>query len=49
MCGHTGGTLTMGKGSIHSESIKQKINGESGTETEVIGVDDVSPQALWTN
>ena len=25
------------------------MNGESGTKTEVIGVDDVSPQVLWTS
>ena len=49
VCGHTGGTVTMGKGSTHSKSIKQKINGKSGAETEVIGVDDALPQALWTN
>ena len=49
MRGHTGGTLTMGKGSIHSKSIEQKINGKSSTETKAIGVDDVSLQALWTN
>ena len=39
----------MGRGGIHSESIEQKINGKSGTETKAIGVDDVSLQALWTN
>ena len=39
----------MGKGSIHSESIKQKINGKSSAKTKVIGVDDLSPQVLWTN
>ena len=39
----------MGKGGIHSESIKKNINSESSTKTEVIGVDDVSPQVLWTN
>ena len=48
MRGHTG-ALTVGKGSIHSERIKQKINGKSGTKTEAIGVDDVPPQVLWTD
>ena len=47
--GHTGGRLTMGKGGIHIKSIEQKIDGKSGTETEIIGVDDVSHQILWTN
>ena len=49
MCGHAGGTVTVGKGSAHSESIKQKINSKSSVETEAIRVDDVSLQVLWTN
>ena len=49
MRGHTGGVMTMGKGGIHNKSTKQKINGKSSTEIEVIGVDDVLPQVLWTN
>ena len=39
----------MSKGSVHSESVKQKINGKSGTEIESIGFDDVAAQILWTN
>ena len=35
MKGHTGAGLTSGKGSAHSESVKQKINGKSGTEIEI--------------
>ena len=49
MKGHTGGGLTMGKGAIYNRSTKQKINAKSSTETEVIGVDDILPQVLWTN
>lgn len=49
MKGHTGGGMTMGKGAIFSKSTKQKINTTSSTETEVVGVDDVLPQVLWTN
>jgi hypothetical protein len=49
MKGHTGGTLSLGKGSIYSTSSKQKLVSRSSTESEVIGVHDVLPQILWTN
>ncbi len=49
MKGHTGGGMTMGKGSIMNRSTKQKINTTSSTETEVVAVNDVLPQILWTN
>ena len=49
MKGHTGGGLTIGKGSVYNKSTKQKINAKSSTETEIIGVDDMMPQVLWTN
>ena len=49
MKGHTGGTMSLGNGSIYSTSIKQKLVARSSTESEVIGVHDVMPQALWTN
>jgi hypothetical protein len=48
MKGHTGGTLSMGKGSIYSFSGAQKLVARSSTEAEVIGVDDVMPQMMWT-
>jgi Reverse transcriptase (RNA-dependent DNA polymerase) len=48
MKGHTGGTLTMGAGSIYSTSTKQKMVTRSSTESEVVGVYDVLPQMLWT-
>jgi len=48
MKGHTGGTLTMGGGSIYSASSAQKIVARSSTEAELIGVHDVMPQMLWT-
>ena len=41
--------MTMGKGSMYNKSTKQKINGKNSTETELIGVDDVLPQVLWSN
>ena len=49
MKGHTSGGMTMGKGSILNKSTKQKINTTSSTETEVVAVNDVLPQILWTN
>ena len=39
----------MGKGEVYNQSTKQKINTKSSTETEVVGVDDILPQVLWTN
>ena len=48
MHGHTGATMTLGKGSICSISSKQKINMRSSTESELIGMNDVLGQILWT-
>ncbi|MDG7001629.1 MAG: hypothetical protein JRN15_21230, partial [Nitrososphaerota archaeon] len=49
MKGHTGGTLSLGRGSVYSTSTKQKLVARSSTESEVIGVHDVMPQTIWTN
>lgn len=49
MKGHTGGTMSMGSGSVYSTSTKQKLVARSSTESEVIGVHDVVPQAVWTS
>lgn len=48
MKGHTGGAMTLGKGSIYGTSTRQKINSRSSTEAELVGVNDVMPQVLWT-
>ena len=48
MRGHTGATMSMGKGSVFSGSWKQKMVTRSSTESEVVGVHDVLPQILWT-
>jgi hypothetical protein len=48
MKGHTGGTMSMGKGSIYSTARAQKLVACSSTESELIGVHDVMPQVLWT-
>lgn len=47
--GHTGGTLSMGVGSVYSTSTKQKLVSRSLTKSKLIGVHDVLPQVLWTN
>ncbi len=49
MKSHTGGTMTLGKGSIISMSKKQKLNTKSSTEVELVGADDISDHLLWTN
>lgn len=48
MRSHTGGTMSLGKGSVYSTSIRQKLNTKSSTEAELVGVADVMPQILWT-
>jgi hypothetical protein len=48
MRGHTGGTMSLGKGAVYSTSTKQKLVARSSTESEIIGVHDVMPQLLWT-
>jgi len=45
---HTGATMSMGSGSIYSSSQKQKINTRSSTEMELVAVDDMLPQILWS-
>jgi hypothetical protein len=48
MKGHTGGTMSLGTGSIYSASLKQKLVSRSSTESEIVAVHDVLPQMLWT-
>jgi hypothetical protein len=48
MRSHTGGaSMTLGKGSVRSSSVRQKLNTKSSTEAELVGVDDVMPMVLW--
>jgi hypothetical protein len=49
MKGHSGGTMTMGKGSIYSTANGQKLVARSSTESELIAFYDVMPQVLWTD
>ena len=49
--GHTGATMTLGSegnGACTSGSWKQKLQGRSSTENELIAVHDVLPQVLWS-
>ena len=48
MRSHTGGTLTMGRGSIINVSSKQKVNTRSSTHAELVGTDDLIGLILWT-
>ena len=48
MRSHTGAVMTLGKGAMYSISSRQKLNGRSSTEGELIGVSDAMPQILWT-
>ena len=46
MKGHTGATLSLGKGSVYSGSWKQRFVARSSTKSELIGVYDVLLQTL---
>ena len=48
MRSQTGGTMSLGKGSIYSMSQKQKLNMTSSTKAELVAADDVMPQIIWT-
>jgi hypothetical protein len=46
--GQTGGAMTLGRGSIQNVSSKQKVNTRRSTERELVLLDDVVPEILWT-
>ena len=48
MKSHSGGTMTMGKGSVISRSSKQKLNTKSSTEAELVATDDMTGHIMWT-
>jgi hypothetical protein len=48
MRGQTGGGLTLGKGFPIVSSVKQKLNTQSSTESELVGVHEMMPSILWT-
>lgn len=45
---HTGVTVSLGRGTIHAESKKQKLNTRSSTEAELVAADEAMTNALWT-
>ena len=45
---HISRAMTLGKGSIYATSTKQKLNTNSSTIVELVAVDDLMPQILWT-
>jgi hypothetical protein len=47
---HAGATMSFedGKGAVQSISRKQKLNTRSSTESELVGVDNISVMILWT-
>ena len=48
MKSHTGGTMSLGRGSAYSVCTRQKLNTRSSTESELVAVDDVMPLIMWT-
>ena len=48
MRSHTGGFITMVTGGAYVKSSKKKLNTKSSTEAELVGVDDVPTQVIWT-
>ena len=49
MKSHTGGTMSLGKRATYSTSIKQHLVTKSSTKAELVSVNDVIPQVLWTH
>ena len=47
MRGHTGGTMSMGRRTLHSKLSKQKLNTRSTTESKVVGVSEYLPYDIW--
>ena len=45
---HTGGAISWGTGELLTKFSKQKLNTESSTEAEVVGVSDFLPNVIWT-
>ena len=48
MRSHNGVFVTMGKGGAYVQPSKQNLNTKSSTEAELVGVDDVLTQVIWT-
>ena len=48
MRGHTGGVFTMGRGCPTVQSTKAKCNTRSSTISELVAIDEMMAQILWT-
>jgi hypothetical protein len=48
MKGHTGNTISLGRGSVVNGSTKQKLVAKSSSESELIGLSDKVTPVLWT-
>ena len=49
MKNHTvGAAMSLSKIAINGVSTKQRLNTESSAESELVGMNDVMPQVLWT-
>jgi hypothetical protein len=49
MKSHTGGVMTLGKGTAYGTLTQQKVNRKSSTEAKLVGVNkNMMPQILWT-
>jgi hypothetical protein len=48
MKSHTGGVISLGRGSVNVSSKKQQLMTKSSTESELVGLSDQLPQILWT-
>ena len=49
MKSHTGGLVTLGRGTVMSKSSKQKLNTTSSTTSELVGYSDYTPSSIWGN
>ena len=45
---HTGAVMSLGRGTVQSVSMKQKLNTRSSTEAELVGAEDCSVPLIWT-
>ena len=48
MKSHMGGLMSLGRGAVYATSRRQRINTRSSTEAELVGINDVLSQVLWT-
>jgi hypothetical protein len=48
MKSHTGAVMSICKGTQYASSKRQKLNTRSSTEAELVAVDDVMAQVMWT-